>query len=233
MPNPVNATETTAGIKLHPHAFFVEVLLACQGHVTGEEFVLFVSRTRTPAHLKTTADRIRAWRNLPLPRRQEIIQALQNTRYPTIKRDHTYSMAFHHCDLLLHRGKGGLFVNGGDVDALKRRLTKHKGVSEIIEFENEPDCIAFYGDTEHSGTQIEALEYYIDVSDVKNAVAVFRKLPRQVRGEMTPEEFEKSQFLEKDLEDHLLAGLWPFSCRSAVAQLNATRCMVPSSSAAR
>jgi tetratricopeptide (TPR) repeat protein len=31
----------------------------------------------------------------------------------------------------------------------------------------------------------------------------------------------------------ILAGLWPFSCRSAVAQLNATRCMVPSSSAAR
>jgi hypothetical protein len=31
----------------------------------------------------------------------------------------------------------------------------------------------------------------------------------------------------------ILAGLWPFSCRSAVVQLNATRCMVPSSSAAR
>jgi len=207
LPNPVNATDTTAGIKLHPHAFFVEVLLACEGHVTGEEFVLFVSRTRTPADLKTAADRIRAWRNLPPPRQQEIIQALQNTRYPTIKRDHTYSMAFHHCDLLLDRGHGGLFVNGGNVDALKRRLTKHKGVSEIIEFENVPDCIAFYGDTEHSGTQIEALEYYIDVSDVKNAVAVVRKLSRQVRGEMTPEEFEKSQFLEKDLEDHLLEHL--------------------------
>ena len=94
-------------------------------------------------------------------------------------------MAFHHCDLLLERGEGGLYVDGEGMDKLKRRLAKHKGVSEIIEFRNEPDCIASYGDTEIKGTQIDALEYYVDVSDVKNAVKVFKKLPKEVRGEMT------------------------------------------------
>jgi hypothetical protein len=129
--------------------------------------------------------------------------ALLNTNYPTINRDHTYSLAFHHCDQLLQRGQGGLYVDGADIDRLKRRLSKHKGASEIIEFRNEPDCIASHGDPERTGTQIDALEYYVDVSDVKNAVKVFKKLPKEVRGEMTPEEFEKAQFLERDLEDHL------------------------------
>ena len=75
-------------------------------------------------------------------------------------------------------------------------------MSEIIEFKSEPDVIAFYGDPERKGTQIDALEHYIDVSDVENAVKVFKKLPKDVRGEMTPEEFEEAQFLEKDLEEY-------------------------------
>jgi hypothetical protein len=116
-------------------------------------------------------------------------------------------MAFHHCDLLLHRGGGGLFVHGNDIDALKRRLAKHRGVSEIIKFENEPDCIAFYGDPAHKGTQIEALDYYIDVSDVSGAVSVFKKLPKEVRGDLTPEEFENEQFCERDLEEYLQVHL--------------------------
>jgi hypothetical protein len=203
LPNPLNAATTTAGIKLHPHAFFVEVLLACDAHVTGKEYVLFISRARGQADMKKSVDRIRAWRDLPVARRNEILHELRTTKYPTIDNDHTYSMAFHHCDLLLQRGQDDLFVNGADVDALKRRLSKHKGVSEIIEFKNEPDCIAFYGDSGHKGTQIEALDYYIDISDVKNAVRMFKKLPREVRGEMTPEEFEKAQFLEKELEEYL------------------------------
>jgi len=203
LPSPVNGTATTAGIELHPHAFLVEALLACAGELSGEEFVLFVSRARNHEDLKKTVNRIRSWRDLAAARRQEVRSALRTTHYPIIERDHTYSLAFHHCDLLLQRGHGGLYVLAGDIDALKARLAKQRGVSEIIEFENEPDCIAFYGDPEHKGTQIEALDYYIDVSDIANAVKVYKKLPREVRGDLTPEEFEKSQFLEKDLEDHL------------------------------
>jgi hypothetical protein len=87
-----------------------------------------------------------------------------------------------------HR-QGKIYVHGDNVDELKHRLAAHKGVSEIIDFSK--------------GTQIDALEHYIDVSDVENAVKVYRKLPKEVRGEATPEEFEKAQFLEKDLEDYL------------------------------
>jgi len=107
-------------------------------------------------------------------------------------------MAFHHCDLLLQRSRGKIY----DIDELKRRLEKYKGVSEIIHFSSVPDCIAFYGDPERKGTQIDALEHYIDISDVENAVKVFKKLPKEVRGEQTPEEFGEAQFLEKHLEEY-------------------------------
>ena len=204
LPNPVNASDATEGIELHPHAYFVEALLACNGEITGEEFVLFISRALTDYDLEKSAERIRAWRDLPPGDRSDITQALHTTDYAKIRRDHTYSMAFHHCDLLLERMQGKIYVHGDKIDQLRRRLETHKGVSEIIDFKNsEPDVIAFYGDPEKKGTQMDALEHYIDVSDVENAVKIYRKLPKDVRGEATPEDFEQAQLLEKDLEDYL------------------------------
>lgn len=203
LPNPVNASDATSGIELHPHAFFVEALLACGGEITGREFVLFISRGRKQDDLATVIERIRAWRDLSPGDQNDIVEALYATDHTKIHRDHTYSMAFHHCDLLLERTQGKIFVHAGNIDRLKRRLEAHKGASEIIEFKSEPDVIAFYGDPEQKGTQIDALEHYIDISDVENAVKVYRKLPEDVRGGQTPEEFEKERFLEKDLEDYL------------------------------
>ena len=204
LPNPVNASDATEGIQLHPHAYFIEVLLACECEITGQEFILFISRARTHDELDKSVERIRAWRGLPPEDRRDITQALYATDYSKIRRDHTYSMAFHHCDLLLGRAQGKIYVHGDNIDELRRRLEGHKGVSEIIDFkDSEPDVIAFYGDPERKGTQIDALEHYVDVSDVENAVKVYRKLPKDVRGEATPEEFEQAQFLERNLEDYL------------------------------
>jgi Holliday junction resolvase-like predicted endonuclease len=203
MPAPVNSSSTTAGIELHPHAFFVEALLNCEGHIAGEEFVLFVSRARTERDLPKVITRIRAWRNLSYAMQAEIKCELHNTHFDTIDRDHSYALAFHHCDLLLNRGMGGLYVEGSNIDSLKGRLSKQKGVTDIIKFRNEPDYIASVADPERSGTQVDALDYYIDISDVRNAVRVYNKLPKSVRGDKTPEEFETEQFLEEHLEEWL------------------------------
>jgi hypothetical protein len=78
-----------------------------------------------------------------------------------------------------------------------------KGEAVTIDFKDEPDTVAFYGDSKRLPTKLEALDYYMDVSEVQKAVEVYRKLPEDVRGELTPEEFEKEQFLEKHLEEYL------------------------------
>src|SRR5262249_45393550 len=97
MPTPVNSSPATAGIELHPHAFFVEALLNCEGSITGEEFVMFVSRARTEEDLPSVIERIRTWRNLTRATRSEIRWELRNTHLDTIDRDHSYAIAFHHC----------------------------------------------------------------------------------------------------------------------------------------
>jgi hypothetical protein len=105
MPSPVNSSEATAGIELHPHAFLVEALLNCNGEVTGQEFILFVSRARAQDDLKKTVDRIRAWRKLLPATRTDIIRELGNSDYSKIKGNHTYSMAFHHYLIRPHRAE--------------------------------------------------------------------------------------------------------------------------------
>lgn len=207
LPNPVNASDSTEAITLFPHPFLVEVLLASDGYLTGKEFVLFVSQAREESDLRKTIDWIKAWRAL-LPKAQtEVLSRLSRSRYQTIDQNRSYSVAFHHCDLLLDRACGGLSVNQENVEALERRLAQHKGSSVVIDFKNKPDCISFYGDIEKKPTQIDALEYYIDRSDVEKAVEIYAELPPEVRGGMTVEEFERSQFLERDLEDYLEKNL--------------------------
>ena len=72
--------------------------------ITGQEFVLFISRARTQDALETSIEHIRAGET-PTGDHSDITQALYTTNYPKIRRDHTYSMAFHHCDLLFERAQ--------------------------------------------------------------------------------------------------------------------------------
>jgi hypothetical protein len=122
LPNPVNSSEATRGICLFPHAFLVEVLLSCDEQITGEEFVLFVARTRNESQLPATIAHIINWRKLSSDVRIEVIRRLKGTKYNTIQANHDYSMAFHHCDLLLERSHTGLYAPRTRIEELKYRL---------------------------------------------------------------------------------------------------------------
>jgi hypothetical protein len=202
-PNPLNDIEVTKGISLFPHHVLVELILACDHRVTKDEFVLFVARMKQSAEIPRSIERIKAWRLASSATQAEIKQRLQHSKYKTVDDDAGYPMAFHRCDLLLDRRTDQLSVSPDNVADLQAMLDLYKGEAEPIEFNDEPDTVAFYGDPERVPTKLEALDYYVDISDVAKAVEAFRKLPEDVRGEQTPEEFEKEQFLEKDLEEHL------------------------------
>jgi hypothetical protein len=83
---------------------------------------------------------------------------------------------------------------------LKERLAFYKGESVPIEFKDEPDTIAFYGDPEKLPSKLEALEYYVDISDVKKAVEVFRNLPTD--GVILLD----APYVTADLTKHLVSG---------------------------
>lgn len=203
-PNPLNdIVGTTRGISLFPHCVAVEMMLECGGYLTNEEFVLFVARMKRVSETGKNIARVKEWRTLPQATKNAIYGRLTKTKYRTIEQDSGFALAFHRCDRLLEQRTDRLSVAPANTKALRELLERQTGSSVAIEFKDEPDTIAFYGDLERQPTPIEALEYYIDRSDVKNAVAVFKNLPKEMRGEVTPEEFEREQFLEKDLEDYL------------------------------
>ncbi|WP_174297456.1 endonuclease NucS domain-containing protein [Sphingomonas bacterium] len=54
---------------------------------------------------------------------------------------------------------------------------------------------------------MEAVDHYLDTSQFDRAVEAFRRLPAAARGGRTIEEFERSAFLERDLENHLAQNL--------------------------
>jgi hypothetical protein len=208
-PNPLNNIATTRGVSLFPHQALLELLLTCDGYITKQEFTLFPARMKRASEIGINTSRIRAWRRLGEETRDEILQRLAPTKFRTIDQDSSFILAFHRCDLLLEQRTDRLAVARENLNRLKNTLSQQKRqavaikTAVAINFRSEPDVIAFYGDTERQPTQTEALEYYIDISDVGKAVETFRSLPPAVRGQLTPEEFEKEQFLEKDLEDYL------------------------------
>jgi hypothetical protein len=203
LPNPLNDVDATQGISLFPHLVIVEMLLACDRHVTNEEFVLFAARMKRSSEMAKGIERIKAWRKAPHSTKTEILNRLANTKYKTIDQNSGFALAFHRCDLLLDRRTDQLSVSEKNAEDLATMLGLLKGEAVPIEFKDEPDTVAFYGDPKRIPTKLEALDYYMDVSEVKKAVEVYRKLPEDVRGELTPEEFEKEQFLEKHLEEYL------------------------------
>jgi Holliday junction resolvase-like predicted endonuclease len=202
-PNPLNDVDATKGISLFPHLVVVEMLLACDNYITNSEFVLFAARMKRSSEMAKGIERIKEWRKASAATQTEIIRRLATTKYRTIDQNSGFPLAFHRCDLLLDRHTDQLSVSKKNAEDLTVMLELYKGETIAVNFKDEADTIAFYGDPQRLPTKLEALDYYMDVSDVQKAVEVYRKLPEDVRGEQTPEEFEKEQFLEKHLEEYL------------------------------
>jgi hypothetical protein len=206
-PNPLNDVDATKGISLFPHLVVVEMLLACENYITNHEFVLFAARMKRSSETAKGIERVKAWRKTSAATQAEIFKQLSTTKYITIEQNSGFPLAFHRCDLLLERRTDQLSVSKENAEDLAVMLELYKGEITPVEFKDEPDTIAFYGDPKRLPTKLEALDYYMDVSDVDKAVEAYRKLPEDVRGELTPEEFEKEQFLEKHLEEYLEKNL--------------------------
>jgi hypothetical protein len=202
-PNPLNDVEPTQGINLFPHLVLVEMILACDNRITNDEFVLFAARMKRSSETPKAIERVMAWRNASLATKTEIFKRLATTKYRTIDQNSGFPLAFHRCDLLLDRRTDQLSVSVENVEDLKATLELYKSEAVPIDFNDEPDTIAFYGDPARVPTKLEALDYYMDVSDVEKALEAYRKLPQDLRGDLTPEQFEQEQFLERHLEDYL------------------------------
>ncbi len=149
LPNPLNDVEATKGISLFPHLVVAEMLLACDNYITNDEFVLFVVRMKRSTGMAIGIERIRAWRKAPQATKTEIFNRLALTKYTTIDQNSGFPLAFHRCDLLLDRRTDQLSVSKKNAEDLAAMLELFKGEAVPIQFNDEPDTIAFYGDPHH------------------------------------------------------------------------------------
>lgn len=197
-------------LRLFPHRALLEVLLRVGGEVTRDEFTLFIGRTRTN-DVDETVRLIEAWRRLGARAQDEIVEACGDT-FDRRARDAGYCMTFHRCASYLTRitdgrGRVGVKMIRGRRDEIRTRVQDHADGAEWVSYASVADCIATYGASDVTQDLVEAVDHYLDTSQFDRAVEAFRRLPAAARGGRTVEEFERSAFLERDLENHLVQHL--------------------------
>jgi RecB family endonuclease NucS len=206
-------------VRLFPHSFLVEALLACDLVLSREEFILFVSRSRTQDDIDYVVEHISAWRELDEDVQNRIIEKLYNipldekdedkTMINRVSLNSSYCLAFHGSASYMRRNtmvrdqEYALSVTRVASRALSARLEQFHRETVFIEYESPKDWISAYGDLENRSTRSEAVEYYADRSNVEKAVAAFQMLPAEAREGFTEEQYREVQIQEKHLEDML------------------------------
>lgn len=203
LPNPVNSSNATRGIEVHPHSYLVETALRSDGYVTAEEYSLFVARSKFAGLVDLSVDRIAGWRELSYAKRSSILTHLSGSTYSRVLGNHSYAFAFHNCDELVTKPPGELRILPASTAFAWRRLEAFKRRAPIYSFKSERRYIEFISAKPDDLTPVEEVDFYVDISDVENAVKAFEKLPEDFKKGKSKEEFEREQFLEKDLEDFL------------------------------
>lgn len=209
--NPSVASNAHKAITLHPIPFIGEVLRNIGGQsFTGTEYTLFVSRARVFGDVDTVIEQVEAFRDLE-PGVQDIIIGTcdayklpgirRSSIYNTIRLDRSYALRMFALSRLVEiNDDGGLSIRKGALKAYRRYLSDYDREGAYIEFANEKDWIAYFGDPKAAPTVDTALDYYINKGDVAAAIAVKRKTAKSPK-ELA--EFQDMIVSEKAVEDYL------------------------------
>ncbi|MGH7815348.1 MAG: AlwI family type II restriction endonuclease [Candidatus Binataceae bacterium] len=214
--NPSVRSEEHKEIRLHPLIYLLEVLVKLENFfLTIEEYILFCAKAKAPGDADDSIDSIRRWRKLGDKRQESLISEIDRIKiggkgrrgsiYNTIKLNSPYAIAFWTESGLIEKatmlGKLGLRVCRSRIGAVRVLIAKMKREGEYIDFENQKDWMAFYGDPKKQPTRAVALEYYEDRSEVERAVEVQEKIGQLKPSELR--EYRSIQIKERDLENLL------------------------------
>lgn len=196
-------------LRLFPHSVLLRVFRQTAGYITRDEFTLFVGRIANddPAD---AIERIHRWRQCTANLKEEVIAACGGG-FRTKVRDAGYCMNFHATASYLERFTGpnrrkGIRMVVGSEQAVAAALEAYDG-AEWIHYATTADCIAAYRSADPPPDLADAVDHYLDTSQFDRAIAAYRRLPPNARSGRSIAEFERSAFLERDLEewiyDHL------------------------------
>ena len=209
--NPSVTSAAHKVIALHPTPFLGEALRSIDGHqVSAVEFTLFVSRAKNFSDVDAVIDQIERFRELDEKTQASVVKACESYKLPGIRRSSMYNTIrlnrpyalrmFALSRLVETDGAGGLALRKGALKKFRGYLANYAREGAYIEFENEKDWIAYFGDPGASPTVDTALEYYVNKGDVAAAIATKKKTAKSAK---EVAEFQDMIVSEKAVEDYL------------------------------
>jgi len=209
--NPSVASTAHKAVALHPIPFIGEVLRSVDGQaISGDEYTLFVARAKSFEDVDNVIEHIEAFRELDPEMQKLLVDTCDSYKLPgirrssmynTIKLDRSYALKMFALSRLMELNDDtGLSIRKGALKDYRPYLAGYAHHGAYIEFANEKDWIAYFGDPKASPTIDTALEYYVNKGDVAAAIAVKKKTAK------TPKELAEFQDMivsEKAVEDYL------------------------------
>jgi hypothetical protein len=213
--NPSVASTAHKVVTLHPIPFIGEVLRNIDGQsFRGTEYMLFVSRAKTFADVDTVIQQIETFRGLDSAMQDLVVETCdayklpgirRSSIYNTIRLDRSYALKMFALSRLVEiNSDGGLSIRKGALKAYRSYLSDYGREGAYIEFANEKDWIAYFGDPKVSPTIDTALDYYINKGDVAAAIATKKKTAKNAK-ELA--DFQDMIVSEKAVEDYLESHL--------------------------
>ena len=213
--NPSVASTVHKVVTLHPIPFIGEVLRNIDGQsFGGTEYMLFVSRAKTFADVDTVIQQIETFRGLDSAMQDLVVETCdayklpgirRSSIYNTIRLDRSYALKMFALSRLVEiNSDGGLSIRKGALKAYRSYLSDYGREGAYIEFANEKDWIAYFGDPKVPPTIDTALDYYINKGDVAAAIATKKKTAKNAK-ELA--DFQDMIVSEKAVEDYLESHL--------------------------
>lgn len=213
--NPSVSSKEHTVIRLHPIPFLAEIIRTLDpGKLTNVEYMLFVARARTMDDVGKVVDQIEAFRGLSRDEQSEIVSQCdayklgglkRGSVYNTIKLARTYAYSAWTLSNLLEKDGGrDLAFAKGEWRNYRKYVDSFAEDSAFIDFKNEKDWIAYFGDPDLMPTKETALEYYVNSGDVAKAVEV-KKSQKASKAEV--KELKDMLVSEKAVEDYLVDNL--------------------------
>jgi hypothetical protein len=209
--NPSIASSAHRAVTLHPIPFIGEVLRNVDGQsFTVTEYTLFVSRAKTFSDVDSVIEQIEEFRGLAPALQDLLVETCdayklpgirRSSMYNTIRLDRSYALRMFGLSRLVNTNdEGGLSIRKGALKDYRRYLSDYAREGAYIEFANEKDWIAYFGDPAALPTIDTALDYYVNKGDVAAAVATKKRTAKNAK-ELA--EFQDMLVSEKAVEDYL------------------------------
>jgi hypothetical protein len=209
--NPSVASNAHKAIELHPIPFIGEVLRSVDGQsISGIEYTLFVSRAKSFSDVDSVIEQIEAFRDLETDMQALVVKTCdafklpgirRSSMYNTIRLDRSYALKMFALSRLVEiNDYGGLSIRKGALKKYRPYLADYGREGAYIEFANEKDWIAYFGDPKATPTIDTALEYYVNKGDVAAAIAT-KKITAKSAKELAA--FQDMIVSEKAVEDYL------------------------------